>query len=104
MRSSCLAVDAGPGVLDIVGTGGDRRASRSLACVLLGSPPGCSAGTVNISTGACVVAAAAGARVAKHGNRSVSSMCGSGDVVEKLGVAVRTAAAYAASSLTPASD
>lgn len=53
-------------MLDIVGTGGD--------CI----------GSVNISTGSCVVAAAAGARVAKHGNRSVSSLCGSADVLEVL--------------------
>lgn len=54
--------------LDIVGTGGDR------------------AHTVNISTMASIVAAAAGARVVKHGNRSASSACGSADLVEELGV------------------
>jgi anthranilate phosphoribosyltransferase len=70
MKARGIAVDAGDDVLDIVGTGGDD------------------AGTVNISTGSCILAAAAGARVAKHGNRSVSSLCGSADVLEALGVAV----------------
>lgn len=70
MDELCVPVKTPYDVLDIVGTGGDGI------------------GSVNISTGATVVAAAAGARVAKHGSRSVSSLCGSGDVVEAFGVAL----------------
>ncbi len=70
MRQHCTKLTPDYDVIDIVGTGGDE------------------ANTFNISTISSFIVAAAGMSVAKHGNRSVSSKCGSADLLEALGVKI----------------
>ena len=70
IRSLATPIDVADGLVDTCGTGGDGLK------------------TFNISTLAAIVAAASGARVAKHGNRAASSACGSADVLEALGVKI----------------
>jgi anthranilate phosphoribosyltransferase len=85
LREAMIRVEAdGPHLVDTAGTGGGAVT------------------TFNISTGAALIAAGAGATVAKHGNRSYTSQCGSADVIEALGVSTALDAAGAARVLREA--
>lgn len=84
-------------VLDASGTG--RDALTQAALVDTSGTGGDACGTFNISTATAFVTAGAGVRVAKHGNRSISSKCGSADVMEALGVKIQLSPERAAACL-----
>ena len=87
----------GAEAIAVSGTGRDALAEESL--VDTSGTGGDASGTFNISTATALVTAGAGVRVAKHGNRSISSKCGSADVVEALGINIQLSPERAAQCL-----
>src|SRR3984957_3711786 len=86
---------------DLIGVGGTGRDALLADNFLVDTSGtgGDASGTFNISTATAFVAAGAGVRVAKHGNRSISSKCGSADVVEALGINIQLSPEQAAQCL-----
>ena len=84
LRAKMNRIEVAPDAIDIVGTGGDAH------------------GTYNVSTCAALIAAGAGARIAKHGNRRVSSKSGASDVLAELGVKLEAPAAAIARCVSEA--
>jgi anthranilate phosphoribosyltransferase len=84
MRGKMVRVEAPPGAIDIVGTGGDNS------------------GSYNVSTLAAIIAASCGVVVAKHGNVAASSLSGSADILSALGVKIGLSATGVSSCLTEA--
>src|SRR3954470_583447 len=97
-----LPIERAPDALAVSGTGREALAGECENDSLIDTSGtgGDAIGTFNISTATALVTAGAGVRVAKHGNRSISSKCGSADVIEALGINIQLSPERAAQCLS----